>query len=194
LSVTSANFNFTPLAIAGAWLIEPLRKTDDRGHFLRTFCAQEFADAGLETDFVQRSISFNARRGTLRGLHFQIGDHAETKLVRCARGAIFDAIVDLRAEQPTYATSFHLELSANDAAMLLIPPGCAHGFLTLEDASEVYYEITPAYRPDAGGGIIWNDPDFAIPWPFPPEVISDKDQMLPTSAEYVSKLRNAGTA
>jgi dTDP-4-dehydrorhamnose 3,5-epimerase len=192
LSVTSASFKFTPLAISGAWLIEPLRKTDDRGHFLRSFCAREFAEMGLETDFVQRSISFNTQRGTLRGLHFQVGAHAETKLVRCTRGKIFDAIADLRPEQPTFAMTFHLELSAESATMVLIPPGCAHGFLTLVDASEVYYEITPAYHPQVGAGINWSDPALAIPWPFQPEVISEKDQMLPVSADYFSKLRAEG--
>jgi len=188
LSVTSASFKFTPLAISGAWLIEPLRTADDRGHFLRSFCAQEFTHMGLETDFVQRSVSFNTRRGTLRGLHFQVGAYAETKLVRCARGRIFDAIADLRPHQPTFATAFHVELDADCATMLLVPPGCAHGFLTLEDASEVYYEITPAYQPQASAGIIWSDPAFAIPWPFQPEVISERDQMLPASADYFSKL------
>jgi dTDP-4-dehydrorhamnose 3,5-epimerase len=182
------------LAIAGAWLIEPLRRRDDRGYFLRTFCAQEFAQAGLETNFVQRSASFNVRRGTLRGLHFQSGDHAEIKMVRCTRGQIFDVIVDLRPDQTTFRKSVHVELGADRANALYIPQGCAHGFLTLEDACEVYYEITPAYRPEDSAGIVWNDPDFEIPWPFKPQVISEKDRTLPTSAAYFSRPRKAGVA
>jgi len=189
LSAPRDTFRFTPLAIKGAWLIEPTPMRDDRGHFLRTFCADEFAKVGLETDFVQRSASFNARRGTLRGLHFQAGAHAETKIVRCVRGAVFDVLVDLRPDEPTFGKFFHAELRPDRATMLYIPKGCAHGFLTLENASEVYYEITPAYRPQASAGVFWNDPALAIPWPFPPVMISAKDQMLPTAATYFSQAR-----
>jgi dTDP-4-dehydrorhamnose 3,5-epimerase len=187
LSAASEDFRFTPLSIAGAWLVEPAPKEDERGHFLRTFCAEEFARAGLKTDFPQRSASFNIRRGTLRGLHFQTGRAAETKIVRCARGAIFDVLVDLRQGGATFGQSVQAELRADRANMLYIPPGCAHGFLTLEDASEVYYEITPAYQPGAGAGICWDDPTLAIPWPFPPAVISERDRCLPTAAEYFSR-------
>jgi dTDP-4-dehydrorhamnose 3,5-epimerase len=182
-----ANFRFNSLILPGAWLIEPIAKRDDRGFFARTFCAEEFARFGLETSFVQRSVSFNARRGTLRGLHFQESPHVETKIVRCTRGAIFDVIVDLRPEEPSFRRFVQVDLRADRANMLYVPPGCAHGFLTLEDASEVYYEITPAYRPEASTGIRWDDPDLAIPWPFQPVVTSERDEMLPTSRDYFAR-------
>ncbi|MGH7874291.1 MAG: dTDP-4-dehydrorhamnose 3,5-epimerase [Candidatus Binatia bacterium] len=187
--MSSGNFRLTALAIGGAWLIEPVCKADQRGHFMRTFCAQEFAEFGLETNFVQRSVSFNTHRGTLRGLHFQEGDNAETKLVRCTRGAIFDIIVDLRLDEPTFLQCACVELLPVRANMLYVPPGCAHGFLSLDDASEVYYEITPPYRPDASVGIRWDDPAFAIPWPFQPVVISERDRNLPTAGEYFARQR-----
>jgi dTDP-4-dehydrorhamnose 3,5-epimerase len=185
--MSSDNFHLTALAICGAWLIEPVRKVDQRGHFMRTFCSEEFAEFGLETSFVQRSVSFNTHRGTLRGLHFQEGDNTETKLVRCTRGAIFDVIVDLRPNEPTFFQFACVELLPDRANMLYVPAGCAHGFLTLDDESEVYYEITPPYRPDASVGIRWNDPILAIPWPFQPVVMSERDQKLPTTEEYFSQ-------
>jgi dTDP-4-dehydrorhamnose 3,5-epimerase len=185
--MSSSNFHLTALAIGDAWLIEPVRNVDSRGHFIRTFCAQEFAAFGLESNFVQRSVSFNAHRGTLRGLHFQEDDCAETKLVRCARGAIFDIIVDLRPDKPTFLQCASVELRPDDAIMLYVPPGCAHGFLTLDDASEVYYEITPPYRSDASAGIRWDDPALAIPWPFQPAVMSERDRNLPTAGEYLAR-------
>lgn len=187
MSAPSDTFHFTSLAISGAWFIEPVPRIDQRGHFLRTFCAEEFARHGLESNFVQRSASFNVQRGTLRGLHFQAGAHAETKIVRCTRGAIFDVIVDLRRERPTFRTSVHAELRADAATMLYVPPGCAHGFLTLEDESEVYYEITPAHRAEASAGIRWNDPSLAIDWPFRPMVMSERDRTLPTVDEYFAQ-------
>ncbi|MGC2220995.1 MAG: dTDP-4-dehydrorhamnose 3,5-epimerase [Methylocella sp.] len=187
--MSSDNFHLTALAIGGAWLIEPVRKVDQRGHFTRTFCSQEFAEFGLETSFVQRSLSFNALRGTLRGLHFQVGDNAETKLVRCTKGAIFDVIVDLRPDEPTFFHFACVKLLPDRANMLYVPPGCAHGFLTLDDASEVYYEITPPYRSDAGAGIRWNDPALAIPWPFRPVVMSESDRNLPTASEHFARQR-----
>lgn len=187
--MSSGNFHLTPLAIGGAWLIDPVRKADQRGHFVRTFCSEEFSELGLETSFVQRSVSFNARRGTLRGLHFQEGDTAETKLVRCTRGAIFDVIVNLRPDEPTFFQCACLELLPDRANMLYVPAGCAHGFLTLEDATEIYYEITPAYRPDASAGIRWDDSALAIPWPFQPVVLSERDRTLPFANEYLARRR-----
>jgi dTDP-4-dehydrorhamnose 3,5-epimerase len=187
LPMLSDNFHLTALQISGAWLIEPLRKVDKRGHFMRTFCAQEFAEFGLETSFVQRSVSFNTHRGTLRGLHFQEGDNAETKLVRCTRGAVFDVIVDLRPKEPSFLQFACAELLPGRANMIYVPPGCAHGFLTLEDSSEIYYEITPSYRPDASAGIRWDDLSLAIPWPFEPVVMSEKDRNLPTADEYFAR-------
>jgi dTDP-4-dehydrorhamnose 3,5-epimerase len=187
--MSSGNFHLTALAIGDAWLIEPERKVDSRGHFIRTFCAQEFAAFGLESNFVQRSVSFNVHRGTLRGLHFQEDDCAETKLVRCTRGAIFDVIVDLRRDAPSFRKFVHVELRPDPTEILYVPPGCAHGFLTLEDDTEVYYEITPAHQPEAGAGIRWDDPGLSIPWPFEPVVISERDRMLPAAGEYLAGRR-----
>jgi dTDP-4-dehydrorhamnose 3,5-epimerase len=170
---------FTSLAIPGAFLIESDPITDERGAFARLFCAETFASHGLISDFRQRSMSFNHRSGTLRGLHFQRSPHAETKIVRCTAGAIFDVIVDLRQGSPTFGGNFTVVLSAVNRTMLYVPAGCAHGFLTLSDATEVYYEITPAFVAEASSGIAWNDPDLAIAWPEAPRVISDRDRALP---------------
>lgn len=191
LSAATENFRFTPLAIAGAYLIEPIPKQDERGYFLRTFCAKEFAEAGLKTDFVQRSASFNKHRGTLRGLHFQREPRAESKIVRCTRGAIFDVIVDLRRHEPTFARFVAVDLRADRPGMFYIPPGCAHGFLTLEDATEVAYEITPAYHAHASAGVCWDDPRLAIPWPFPPLIMSERDKALPTVDDYFLRVMSA---
>jgi dTDP-4-dehydrorhamnose 3,5-epimerase len=174
---------FTALDLPGSYLIEPELMTDERGHFARMFCTEEFAAQGLETNFVQRSISFNHQRGTLRGLHFQKSPHGETKIVRCTAGAIFDVLVDLRPGSPTYGKSVSRELSAANRAMLYIPEGFAHGFLTLSDNTEVYYEISRAYVPEAASGIAFDDPDLAIRWPLAPTVISDKDRALPRLAD-----------
>jgi dTDP-4-dehydrorhamnose 3,5-epimerase len=189
LPMSSGNFHLTALAIGGAWLIEPVRKADQRGHFMRTFCSEEFAKFGLETRFVQRSVSFNINKGTLRGLHFQEGSNAETKLIRCTRGAIFDVIADLRPNEPTFLQFACVKLLPDRANMVYVPPGCAHGFLTLEDSSEIYYEITPPYRTDASAGIRWDDPSLAIPWPFQPVVMSERDRSLPTAGEYFARLQ-----
>lgn len=186
MSFATKNFRFAPLAIAGAWLIDSSPQRDERGYFLRLFCADEFAEAGLETNFRQRSTSLNPARGTLRGLHFQLESHAETKIVRCLHGAIFDVIVDLRPNQPTFKSWLHVELRGDLANMLYIPPGCAHGFMTLEENCEVYYEITPAYRPESAAGIVWSDPDLAIAWPLKPSVIGERDRMMPTLKAYLS--------
>jgi dTDP-4-dehydrorhamnose 3,5-epimerase len=172
---------FQPLKLAGAYRIEPELMVDDRGAFARRFCADEFRAFGLETDLVQRSISFNARAGTLRGMHFQARPHLEAKIVRCTRGAIFDVLVDLRERSPTYGQWHGEELTADNRQMLYIPKGFAHGFQSLVDNSEVDYEITPAYAPGASSGFRFDDPSLAINWPIAGVIISERDKALSPS-------------
>ncbi len=171
---------FEPLSLPGAYCIRPGRSVDDRGFFARRFCAETFARHGLATDFVQRSISFNNRRGTIRGLHFQAPAAVETKIVRCTRGAAFDVIVDLRAGSPTYGRWHGEEITADNRLMVYVPKGFAHGFQTLSDATEIDYEITPEYRPEAARGIRFDDPTLAIAWPLPNPILSQRDVALPT--------------
>ena len=166
---------FKDTAVAGVFLVEPERHADERGFFARVYGRPEFAARGLATELVHTSISFNARRGTLRGLHFQAPPHAEAKLVRCTRGAVWDVAVDLRPESPTYLSHAAATLSADNRLAFYIPEGCAHGFVTLEDDSEIAYQISAEYHPAAGSGVRWNDPAFGIAWPEPVAVISDRD-------------------
>jgi dTDP-4-dehydrorhamnose 3,5-epimerase len=170
-------FRETPLA--GAWVLEPERFADERGFFARTFCRRDFAARGLDPEIAQCSLSWNQRRGTLRGLHFQAEPHAEVKLVRVSRGAVWDVIVDLRPGSSTLRKHFALVLSAENGHQLYIPKGMAHGYLTLADDTEVSYQISELYAPDSAHGYRWNDPSFAIPWPEPVTVISEKDRNLP---------------
>jgi dTDP-4-dehydrorhamnose 3,5-epimerase len=167
----------TTTPIPGAHLIEPEPRADDRGYFARLWSQTEFADHGLTEDFVQCNAAFSVRRATLRGLHYQIAPHQEVKLVRCVRGAIFDVLVDLRPTSPTYLRWFGKELTARAGTMLYVPHGCAHGYLTLEDACELFYLVSHAYHPAAERGVRWNDPSFAIEWPIADGLtISDKDR------------------
>lgn len=166
---------FIETDLAGAWIVEPERLEDERGYFARTFCREEFAANGLETDFVQASVSYNQRRGTLRGMHFQVVPHAETKVVTCTRGAIFDVIVDLRKESPTFLKHFAFRLDGEAKRILYIPEQIAHGFLTLENDSVVSYQMSVFYAPQFARGFRWNDPAFAIDWPSHPAVISERD-------------------
>lgn len=170
---------FSPTDIPGPLVVETTRSYDERGYFARTFAEEEFAAAGLEFRPVQASVSFNDRRLTLRGLHFQEPPHAEAKLVRCARGSIFDVAVDLRAGSETYGRWTAVELTAENLNALFIPEGFAHGFETLEEDCEVHYMISAAYEPSAAKGIRWNDPALEIAWPAQPEVISDRDADFP---------------
>ena len=172
---------FDPLRLAGAYLVRPELAADERGAFARRFCADEFRALGLETDLVQRSVSFNKRAGTLRGMHFQMPPHLEAKIVRCTRGAIFDVMVDLREGSPTYGQWQGEELSADNRLMFYIPKGFAHGFQSLIDNTEVDYEITPAYVPGAAAGFRFDDPELAIDWPVAPIIVSERDKMLPPS-------------
>jgi dTDP-4-dehydrorhamnose 3,5-epimerase len=170
---------FHETGLPGAVLIEPQRISDARGFFARTWSAEELAERGLSTRIAQCSISYNGARGTLRGMHYQIAPHAEVKLVRCTAGAIYDVIIDLRPESPTYRRHFGATLSASSRLQLYIPEGFAHGFLTLEDDSEVFYQISEPYAPAAGRGVRWDDPAFAIDWPGEVRVIAPRDASYP---------------
>jgi dTDP-4-dehydrorhamnose 3,5-epimerase len=170
---------FTELALAGAYMVDVNRVGDERGFFARSFCAEEFAAQGLAPVMTQCSVSFNAAKGTLRGLHYQAAPHAEEKLVRCSRGAIFDVIVDLRPGSPTYRRWFGTELTADNYRALYVPKGFAHGFMTLADDSEVYYMISVPYAAGSAAGVRWNDPAVGIRWPLPPAVIAERDAAFP---------------
>jgi dTDP-4-dehydrorhamnose 3,5-epimerase len=178
-------FVFEPLPFAGAYRIRMAPAADDRGFFARRFCAETFRRHGLETDFVQRSLSYNARRGTLRGLHFQAPPALETKIVRCIRGAAFDVIVDLRQDSPTLGRWHGEQMTADDRMMLYVPQGLAHGFQTLENDTEIDYEITPAYDPGAARGVRFDDPTLAIAWPVRDTIVSVRDRNLPSFGELV---------
>ena len=169
---------FTETPLKGAYLIEPERHSDERGFFARVYCQDEFAALGLHIDWVQCNISYNERRDTLRGLHYQAPPHEEPKLVRCTQGTIYDVIVDIRPDAPTAYTWYGVELSAQNRQMLYIPAGFAHGFQTLTDASEVFYQMGAFYEPSAGRGLRWDDPALGITWPDvdSPRIISAKDQ------------------
>jgi dTDP-4-dehydrorhamnose 3,5-epimerase len=173
---------FTKTGLEGAWLVEPTPARDERGWFARTFCEKEFGAQGLETRFVQHSTSQNVSKGTLRGMHFQTAPHAEAKLVRCLRGAIWDVIIDLNVDSPTYRQWRGFELTADNVNQLYIPKGFAHGFQTLEDGCEIGYLISEFYAPGASTGVRWDDPVFAIQWPLPVSVMSDKDRGWPDFA------------
>ena len=167
---------FAAAEIQGAWIIEPELQEDERGFFARTFCAQEFEAYGLISRLVQCSISYNRRTGTLRGLHYQAKPHEETKLVHCMRGAIFDVIVDLRPDSRTFRKWTSVELSNRNHRLLYIPEGCAHGFQTLEDDTEVFYQMSESYHPESARGLQWNDPTLSIPWPMPNAILSNRDR------------------
>lgn len=176
-------FEETPLA--GAFVIEPEPVTDTRGFFARLFCTKAFADRGLDPHLDQISMSYNARAGTLRGLHLQRPPNAEAKLVRVTAGAIFDVIADVRKGSPTYGRWFGVELSAQNRKQIYIPEGFAHGFQTLVGDTEVAYHISVPYAPEASTGIRWDDPDLAIAWPAPQTItISDRDAGLPLFASF----------
>jgi dTDP-4-dehydrorhamnose 3,5-epimerase len=167
-------FKETPLA--GAFVIETEPHEDNRGFFARTFCAREFEAQGLVGTFVQCSTSWNTRRGTVRGMHYQLPPSCEAKLVRCTAGALWDVIVDLRVGSPTHMQSFGIELSARNRTALYIPEMFAHGFQTLEDGTEVFYQMSEFYAPDLSTGLRCDDPKIGIEWPLPVSSISDKDR------------------
>jgi dTDP-4-dehydrorhamnose 3,5-epimerase len=170
---------FHTLAIGGAWLIELEDHADDRGSFARTFCAHEFGERGLVTHFPQHSRSRNHAKGTLRGMHYQKAPYAEAKLVSCTHGAIFDVCLDLRPDSPTYLKWQGVELTPENGRQLYIPEGCAHGFQTLKNDSEVFYRISAFHDPSAASGVRYNDSRFGIAWPLPVSVISGRDRDYP---------------
>jgi len=167
---------FTETNLLGAFVIEPERLEDERGFFARTWCQEEMKARGINPRLVQCSISFNKTRGTLRGMHYQDAPQEEAKLVRCTMGAIYDVSIDLRPDSPTFKQHFSVILSAENRKMLYIPERVAHGFLTLEDTTEVFYQMSEFYSPRHAKGIRWNDPTFRINWPFLPTVMSERDR------------------
>ncbi|MEL6772486.1 MAG: dTDP-4-dehydrorhamnose 3,5-epimerase [Bacteroidota bacterium] len=170
---------FDETTLAGAFLLRPERHADERGHFARTFCRREFEAHGLEPIVAQCSVSFNDAAGTLRGMHYQAAPHGEAKLVRCTRGAVYDVIIDLRPDSDTYGQHFGAVLSADNGHALYVPEGIAHGFLTLKDRSEVYYQMNTFHEPEAARGVRWDDPAFNIHWPQPVRVIKERDASYP---------------
>ncbi len=170
---------FTETHLAGAFWVDLSPIADERGFFARSFCREEFAGRGLKSEVAQCNVSFNKKRGTLRGMHFQLAPKSEAKLVRCTAGAIYDVIIDLRPGSSTYCRWFAAELSAENRRGLYIPEGFAHGFQTLRDDCEVFYQMFEFYAPEFASGVRWNDPAFAIQWPIPDPVISAKDSAYP---------------
>ena len=171
---------FEALSVHQAFLARIERHADERGFFARTFCVREFARAGLPTEAVQASVSFNTRRGTVRGMHFQWPPSKEGKLVRCLRGSVFDVLLDLRPDSPTYLRRVSVRLDEDNRDAVFIPHGVAHGFQTLSDSTEVLYQMTDVYAPDLATGVRWNDPAFEIEWPMRTGiVISERDANYP---------------
>ncbi|MFC1643524.1 dTDP-4-dehydrorhamnose 3,5-epimerase [Chlamydiota bacterium] len=175
---------FTETKLKGAYTIEPELLEDERGFFARSFCLKEFEEHGLNPRIVQSNISFNRKKGTLRGMHYQTSPYEEVKLVSCPEGTIYDVIVDLRKDSPTYSKWVSVELSSENHKMLYIPQSFAHGFQTLEDSTTVFYQMSEFYHPESSKGIRWDDPLFKIKWPLREQIISEKDLTYP----YLRKL------
>lgn len=170
---------FVPTTLAGAYVIELDRIEDERGFFARSFCEDEFRQQGLEASFVQCSVSYNTRKGTLRGMHYQKQPHAEAKIIRCTRGAIYDVIVDMRTSSPSYGRWFAADLTADNYRMLYVPKECAHGFQTLEDGSDILYMMSERYHPEVSAGMRWDDPGIGIRWPLSDPILSGRDAGYP---------------
>lgn len=170
---------FAETALAGAYVIEPEPQRDERGFFARTWCTRESVRAGLTPTFVQCSLSFNERRGTLRGMHYQTAPFEEVKLVRCTRGALYDVIIDLRPSSRTFRHHVAVELTAENRSALYVPAGFAHGFQTLEDGTEASYQISQFYAPEHSRGVRWDDPAFGIRWPLAERTMSARDTSFP---------------
>lgn len=170
--------NFRELSVPGAMLIDIEPAVDERGLFARVFCAREFSRRGLPANFVQHSTSFNTKRGTLRGLHYQRKPFEEAKLVRCVRGKAFDVVVDLRRDSPAFGKWCAVELSEDNRTSIFVPRGCAHGFQALSGGTELLYQIDTEYAPEAAAGVHWDDPTLAIPWPISDPVVSARDRAL----------------
>jgi dTDP-4-dehydrorhamnose 3,5-epimerase len=172
-------YQFEKTHLPGVLLVTPKRHDDHRGTFFRLFDSGVFAEQGIDVSFVQTAISTNHGAGTLRGMHLQRPPFAETKLVSCAHGRLYDVVVDLRAESPTYCQWFGAELTPESRQMVLVPPGCAHGYLSLAEETELLYHISERYAPECEMGVAWNDPAFGIEWPVEPRIISERDQNHP---------------
>ncbi|MFT5445824.1 MAG: dTDP-4-dehydrorhamnose 3,5-epimerase [Gammaproteobacteria bacterium] len=166
----------TQTPLSGAYVIALERLQDERGFFARSYCRDEFARAGLDVEFVQSNVSFNAYSATLRGMHFQTEPYPECKLVRCTMGAVYDVIVDIRPQSATRGDWFGVELSEENRVAVYVPGGFAHGFITLRDSSEVLYDMTEYYRPECACSLHWNDSDVGIDWPLQPRLVSSKDE------------------
>ena len=174
---------FQETKLKGSFIIEPEKQVDDRGFFSRSFCRREFEGEGLNPDFVQCNISFNRKKGTLRGMHYQASPYEEAKLVRCTRGAIYDVVVDLRKNSPTFKQWTAVEMNLDNLKMLYIPVGFAHGFQTLDENTEVFYQMSECFSPDHIRGVRWDDPAFGIEWPETDvRIISEKDRKYPDFA------------
>jgi dTDP-4-dehydrorhamnose 3,5-epimerase len=184
---------FTETHLKGSFILEPDRREDNRGFFARVFCQREFAAHGLKPLIAQANIAFSKARGTLRGMHFQFPPAAETKLVRCTRGAILDIIVDLRPESPTYLDHVAAELSADNHRALYVPERFAHGYQVLEDGTETSYEVGEFYTPDSEGGLIYNDPRLGLTWPLPVTEISLKDNAWKLLADVEPEVKRKMT-
>ncbi len=174
---------FLPTALPGVFVLEPERREDERGFFARTWCQREFAARGLNARLVQCSMSFSKRRGTLRGLHYQAAPFQEARLVRCPRGAIFDVVLDLRPGSPTRLQHVAVVLSAENARQVYVPEGCAHGFQTLADDTEVFYQMSEFHAPEHARGVRWDAPRFGIAWPDDERTISERDRAYPDFSE-----------
>jgi len=173
---------FTETPLKGAYVIDLEKRADDRGFFARAFCRHELGAHGLESAITQGNLSYNVKRGTLRGMHFQKAPHAEDKMIRCMAGAIHDVILDIRPDSPTFGKWFAAELSAENRRMMYVPKGFAHGYQALTDHSEALYLVTEFYTPTHESGIRWNDPRFGIQWPIPEPILSPKDAVHPDYA------------
>jgi dTDP-4-dehydrorhamnose 3,5-epimerase len=170
---------FTETELKGAYIIEIEELKDHRGFFARSWCQNEFKDHGLTTRIAQANVSYNKKMGTLRGMHYQLSPYEETKLVRCTRGGIYDVIIDLRPASPTYTQWVGVKLTAESYKMFYVPENFAHGFITLEDDTEVTYQVSQFYTPGSERGMRWDDPALSIDWPIDVQVISDKDKSWP---------------
>lgn len=170
---------FQETKLSGAYIVDLNLLQDDRGFFARMFCREEFAQHGLVPDVMQGNMSWNKTKGTLRGMHYQHHPYQETKFIRCTRGAIYDVIIDLRKDSPTYEQWIGVELTAENRTALFVPKDFAHGFITLQDDTEVFYLVSQSYQPGAEGGIRWDDPRFNIEWPMQPSCVSPKDAAWP---------------
>lgn len=184
---------FTETELRGAVIVDLDRREDERGFFARAWCRREFEEQGLSAEVVQCNLSFNHRKGTLRGMHYQVEPYGEVKLIRCTRGAIYDVIVDLRPESPTYKRWTGVELTGENGRMLYVPEGFAHGYQTLADGTETFYQVSESYTPEAERGLRWDDPAFAIEWPeAEPRIISEKDRSWPDYDERAVAAATSG--